>query len=290
MIPVFTLDKEDTEGFKAFVPESVLSRSRQSGYYSMYSAYFEEDEVVPAGFLQFYICKSDENVKEYEAVIVYINVPAYAKGQESGLSLMEQMEDVLSRAGIKRISCDLYGDATEALKGYLIRCGYKKMQGKLIAADLSEVLKNPVFEPGKVANAKNIGEISQAALMRVVKDIDPASNKTEKVLQMINMSVYDPDLSSIYIDKAGNKGVLLIRRTPAGSLLIDMYSSAGEDKKRPLFELLKLSAANAKKICSDDMKVMIPIRRAADEKLFEKLCPDAPTDTVWRGIKMIKAR
>ena len=94
---------------------------------------------------------------------------------------------------------------------------------------------------------------------------------------------FDPDISSCIKADGKVEGMLLVHRSPSGTLMPVLFYCRGRDQNKNLMYMLRFSINAARKKYDADTKVVLRRHDDATTNLISYLFPDAKGESVYRG-------
>ncbi len=268
---IYTITAESVPLFSGLVPEKVLEKVDQPGYYSLGAVSSGEDEgeeMRPAGFLQFFVGESPGHGPEVR--LLFLRVPEEIRGRGAGALLCRNMREIAEASGIRRQICLLVGEDRPALREFLEKQGFRRNREEMLSTVLSGILGSPYLSSGGGAGAAAAGEFSRAGIRRILSKFPPEILEQAGLNRDPDLSQFSPDLSSAMEGKNGS-GLLLLRQLPEGLYFIDLCQAAGGGEV--ILKLLRRSVSAMEAACSPETRILIPLRRPSTKKLLLTLCP-----------------
>ncbi len=277
---VVELAEDNLEQYADFVGmEDIENIGRE--YYRGVVITDDKDDPLSAGIWE--LIHADKEEMDTQARIVCLKAKNDAEADKllETCTLMFVNEDVkhsffempVGKKGIKR----------EILKnaGYEI----KEAESSEIVCTIKDLLEMPPVRAGRPPSyVQELGNLMIRPFRRGVMDCVFRSNRElMEDLRSIPMSWFEQRVSG-YVEIDGRvRGFLLLHKTPAGRLKVEVFTALGNDVKKDLLHLMIFSLKQAEKYYDPDTQVVI---RRTDEdvkNLTDYILPDVKGAKVLYG-------
>ena len=262
---IFTITNKDKDDYEIFFSPDSYEDIGKKGYFTMAAT---DDEAFVAGVIQFFV--GEDIRKGVTASITYLYVDEEFRNEGIGTLLISRLKDVLYSSGITQVTAEIFGKTSDGLKPFLEKEGFKA-SGEVLYGQtpLISVTKKTAIKNADISKCKSISELTNAQYISILKSID--SDLTSR-----NMSLYDPQVSSFYMD-GDSQGILLVKKVGADTIET-VFAGSNEESYDILEALAAYSAQKASETCGQTANVSIHVRTQKGNELLSRIIPGISLD------------
>ena len=272
------ITSDNAEDFSAYIDEDMAENLDRTFFRGIGAL----EGSSPVGAIV-YELKDSENEDDTKSRVLML----CGESDDIKCGLLEEYKKELSEDEVLE---SYFESGDEVLAGILEKNGFSNSQteGEEIVVSIDDIKKLiSIFKISRFPeHIQSISGLSTLQYRTFIKNcLFKGKHGICEDLSYLPRNWFEMDISSCAVIDEKVEGMLLMRKTPLGKLIAQLYVDIGPDSKKDLLLLMAYTCVKIVEIYPDDVKVIVRRHNDSVRKLTDKLVANLKGDMIYFGTR-----